>query len=57
LLNREIVRGIALVEVKERLAALGFDPMASTPEEMAKQMRVEAEIWGKVIRAANIKAG
>jgi len=24
---------------------------------MAKQIKVEVEIWGKVIRAANIKAG
>jgi tripartite-type tricarboxylate transporter receptor subunit TctC len=57
LLNREIVRGIAPAEIKERLAGLGFEAMASTPEDMAKRMRVEAEIWGKVIRAANIKAG
>src|SRR5262249_11489857 len=43
--------------IKERLAALGFEPVASTPEDMAKQIKVEVEIWGKVIRAANIKAG
>jgi tripartite-type tricarboxylate transporter receptor subunit TctC len=56
-LNREIVRSIALAETKERLAALGFEPVASTPEDMAKRIKVEVEIWGKVIRAANIKAG
>src|SRR5215470_3861162 len=56
-LNREIVRSMALAEIKERLAALGFEPVASTPEDMAKQIKVEVEIWGKVIRAANIKAG
>ena len=56
-LNREIVRAIALAEIRERLAGLGFEPMASTPEDMAKLIRVEAEFWGKVIRAANIKAG
>jgi tripartite-type tricarboxylate transporter receptor subunit TctC len=56
-LNRELIRSIALAEIKERLAALGFEPVASTPEEMAKQIKVEVEIWGKVIRAANIKAG
>jgi tripartite-type tricarboxylate transporter receptor subunit TctC len=56
-LNREITQSIALAEIKERLAALGFEPVASTPEDMARQIKVEAEIWGKVIRAANIKAG
>ena len=56
-LNREIVRGMARADIKERLAALGFEPVASTPEDMAKQIKVEVEIWGKVIRAANIKAG
>lgn len=56
-LNREIVRSIALAEIRERLAALGFEPVASTPEDMARQIKVEAEVWGNVIRAANIKAG
>src|SRR5262249_37656442 len=56
-LNREIMRSIGLPEVKARLAALGFEPVASTPEDMARQIRAEGEIWGRVIRAANIKAG
>jgi len=55
LLNRAIVRSIALPEIKERLSALGFEPLASTPEETVKQVEVEGEIWAKVIRAANIK--
>jgi tripartite-type tricarboxylate transporter receptor subunit TctC len=55
LLNRAIVRSIALPEIKERLSALGFEPLASTAEETVKQVEVEGEIWGKVIRAANIK--
>ena len=53
---REVVRGIVLGEIRERLAALGFEPIASTPEEMAKLITIEAEIWGKVIRSAKIKA-
>jgi tripartite-type tricarboxylate transporter receptor subunit TctC len=55
LLNREIVKSIALPEIKERLAALGFEPVAGAPEDMARQIKSEMEIWGKVIRAANIK--
>jgi tripartite-type tricarboxylate transporter receptor subunit TctC len=36
-LNREIAKSMALPDVKERLVALGFDPVGSTPEEFAKQ--------------------
>jgi len=54
-LHREIARIIALPDVKERLPALGFEAVGSTPEEFAARIKVETEIWGKVIRAANIK--
>jgi tripartite-type tricarboxylate transporter receptor subunit TctC len=54
-LQREIARIIALPDVKERLPALGFEAVGSTPEEFAARIKVETEIWGKVIRAANIK--
>ena len=55
LLHREIVKIIALPEMKERLPTLGFEPVANTPEEFAERIKVEVETWGKVIRAANIK--
>jgi len=56
LLHREIVRIIALPDMKARLGELGYDPIASTPEEFATRIKVEIENWAKVIRAANIKA-
>ena len=56
LLHREIVAIIALPDMQERLSALGFEPVGSTPEEFAMQMKLEMEKWAKVIRAANIKA-
>jgi tripartite-type tricarboxylate transporter receptor subunit TctC len=55
LLNREIVKAMALPDVKERLETLGFDSIASTPEEFGARIRTDTEKWGKVIRAANIK--
>jgi tripartite-type tricarboxylate transporter receptor subunit TctC len=54
--HREIVKIIALADVRERLAMLGFEPVASTPEEFARRARAEFETWAKVIRASNIKA-
>ena len=56
LLNREINRIIALPDVKVRLAALGYEPVGTTPEDFAAQIKADMEKWGKVIRAANIKA-
>jgi tripartite-type tricarboxylate transporter receptor subunit TctC len=56
LLHREIVRIITLPDMTERLAALGFEPVGSTPEECAAQFRTELAKWSKVIRAAGIKA-
>jgi tripartite-type tricarboxylate transporter receptor subunit TctC len=53
--QREISGIIALPDVKERLPTLGFEAVASTPEEFASRIKVETEMWGKVIRAANIK--
>jgi tripartite-type tricarboxylate transporter receptor subunit TctC len=55
LLHRQIVEVMALPEMRERLAVVGFEPVAGTPEEFARQLRTEAEKWAKVIRAANIK--
>jgi tripartite-type tricarboxylate transporter receptor subunit TctC len=54
-LHREIVRVIALPDMKERLPTLGFEAVANTPEQFAERIKVELDTWGKVIRAANIK--
>jgi tripartite-type tricarboxylate transporter receptor subunit TctC len=56
LLHREIGKIIAVPDMKERLATVGFEPVVSTPEEFAKQMKVESATWAEVIRAAKIKA-
>jgi tripartite-type tricarboxylate transporter receptor subunit TctC len=54
-LNREIAAIMAQPEMRERLATLGYDPVASSAEEFAKRIGIEIETWAKVIRAANIK--
>jgi tripartite-type tricarboxylate transporter receptor subunit TctC len=56
LLNREIVAIIALPAIKERLAAAGLDPLGTSAQDFAEQLKIEAEKWGKVIRAANLRA-
>ena len=56
-LNKEINAGLADPTMKARLAYLGAVPMPMTPAEFGKFMADETEKWGKVIRAADIKAG
>src|SRR4029079_13667883 len=55
-IHREIVETMAAPDVKARLALLGFEPVASTPEEFARHTKVEFEKWAKVIRESNIKS-
>src|SRR5262249_26174467 len=54
-LQREIAKGIATPEMKERLATLGYEPVASTPEECEALLKSEAAKWTKLIREAGIK--
>jgi tripartite-type tricarboxylate transporter receptor subunit TctC len=55
-LYRELVAIMRLPEVTERLAALVFEPVASTSEDFARHARVEFEKWAQVIKDTNIKA-
>ena len=55
-LNKEINAGLADPKIRARLAELGSAPMPMTPAEFGKLVADEIEKWGKVIRAANIKA-
>lgn len=55
LLHREIAKAVAQPDVKERLMALGFKPVANTPDEFAARIRLEIEKWGKVVRDAKLR--
>ena len=54
LLYREVVKVMAQPDTREKLAGMGFDPVASTPEEFWQWMKTELERWGNVIRDAKI---
>ena len=53
-LHRETVKVMSTPDTRQKLATMGFDPVASTPEEFAQWIRTEIVRWGKVIRDANI---
>lgn len=54
-LHGEIVRILAVPDMRERLSAQGFEPVGGTPEEFSAYIKSEIAKWGKVIRAAGIK--
>jgi tripartite-type tricarboxylate transporter receptor subunit TctC len=56
-LNGEINAALADPKMTTRLAELGAVPMPMTPADFGKFIADETEKWGKVVRAANIKAG
>jgi tripartite-type tricarboxylate transporter receptor subunit TctC len=55
ILRRSVVKIIAMPDVKQRLAAVGFIPVGDTPAEFAAFLKAEDAKWGKVIRDGNIK--
>jgi tripartite-type tricarboxylate transporter receptor subunit TctC len=55
-LNKEINAGLADPKLKARLADLGGTVLPGSPADFGKHIAEETEKWGKVIRAANIKA-
>ncbi len=55
-LNREINAGLADPSIKARLAQLSGTVLAGSPGDFGKLFADETEKWGKVIRAAHIKA-
>ncbi len=55
-LNREVVSIINLPEIKTHLLAEGAEPVGDTPEQFGEFIKAEIAKWGKVIRAAGLRA-
>jgi tripartite-type tricarboxylate transporter receptor subunit TctC len=55
-LNKEINAALADPKMKARLTDLGVAALPGSPADFGKLIASETEKWGKVIRAANIKA-
>ncbi|MDC7788801.1 tripartite tricarboxylate transporter substrate binding protein [Rhodoplanes sp. TEM] len=55
LLYREIAAILARPDVKERLAAIGFEPVGTPPDAFGRQLQAEIDRWAKVIQDAGIK--
>jgi tripartite-type tricarboxylate transporter receptor subunit TctC len=55
-LNKEINAALADPKIKAQITDLGGAVLAGSPADFSKLIADETEKWGKVIRAANIKA-
>lgn len=53
-LHDEVIAILATPDMKAHVKTLGYDLIASTPDEFAKQLREDIERWGPVAKAANL---
>ena len=54
-LNDATVKALRSPEVRERMSQIGFDVVASTPEEFGSFMKQEVERWTEVVKRGGIK--
>jgi tripartite-type tricarboxylate transporter receptor subunit TctC len=55
LISGEIAKAAARPEFREKLAKLGFKPVANTPDEFTARLKLEIAKWGKVVSDANLR--
>jgi tripartite-type tricarboxylate transporter receptor subunit TctC len=53
-LHDEVIAILATPDMKAQVKTLGYNLIASTPDEFAKQLREDIERWGPVAKAANL---
>ncbi|MGO4714469.1 tripartite tricarboxylate transporter substrate binding protein [Bradyrhizobium sp. 2TAF24] len=54
-INRDIVAALREPDVIERFRSLGAEPVGSSPADFAAYMHAEADRWGPILKAANIR--
>jgi tripartite-type tricarboxylate transporter receptor subunit TctC len=54
--HKELAKILQSSDVRDRLTAMEFDVVASTPEQFSAWIRSEITRWGKVIKATGAKA-
>jgi len=55
LIYREVAKAVAEPDVKAKLGALGFIPIANTPDEFAARIKTEMAKWAKVVHDAKLR--
>ena len=55
-LNSELVRVLALPDIKERISSLGAEVVSTTPDGMDQFNRTQIALWAKVVKASGARA-
>jgi tripartite-type tricarboxylate transporter receptor subunit TctC len=55
-LNRSIAAVVKRQDINDKIVQVGIDPVGNSPEEFTQFLRDEIAKWGKVIKAAGVKA-
>ncbi len=55
-LHSEVVKAVGSPEVRERFQSFGSEPLGSTPDEFATQIKNDIAKWAKVAKTANVRA-
>ncbi len=55
-LNAEVLKILAMPDVRERFLAQGVEPLGSTPEQFGEHIKAQMAKWGKVVRDAGVIA-
>ena len=50
-LHGELVRLVGLAQMRRQLAAMGMEPVGSTPQQFADALAADAGHWTEVVRA------
>ena len=54
-LNEATVKALRSPDIRERMNQIGFDVVASSPEEFGRFMKEEVDRWTRVVQKGNIK--
>jgi tripartite-type tricarboxylate transporter receptor subunit TctC len=55
-LHAEVVKALAIPELRERYQATGLEPIGSSPDQFGAEIHDDTARWGKVARTANVRA-
>lgn len=54
-LHREVARILALPDVREKLIAMGAEPVGNTPDQFADEIKAQLKLWPPIVKAAGIR--
>ena len=56
-LNADVAKAMQAADVRERVAQMDIEAIASTPAQCEAFLRAEIKTWGSIVRASGAKAG